>query len=915
MQLRGEAAGQIEDLEEQLYKLQQKVEQYPEALQIARQILAFRKDAGQPDDHWQVCDSRRLVTHLEHFRDLPEETQAAIARAYKLHEDGIAHTQSGSFNMAVEPLRDALEIRRATVGDDHIDTIDTFLTLAHSWDELGYRLAAERLNREALGIAERVLGDDHPTVGLACNNLAVNQRRSGKLKEAEIVCERSLKIRNLTLGGENLTTINTLSNLAAIYSQQDELLPKAQELFEQSREALSKMPVSNRQQFYLAAATNNLGHVLDRQGGAVRHQRAKDLFDQAFNIYSDIGHSNWLMAANNKAMNGVLRKSYDDAERDLQSLVDESVLVNGDPHPITVVLRTNLALIQVSMGKASDAEENARLAAASFEVARLNANTSGVERPSSVASGVSPNAVLSISRLSQNDFIGAWTAWESSLGRGLLDDVSARTLRHVPIEIANDEVRLLDTISSENKKIEGLRKKGKTITEATAYRDRIYAELSKTQSDFVDGNGALEGQVFDLTRIQNCLDNDDAIIGWLDVVDDFHGSIINAHWACAIRKVGNPHWIRLSGSGPDGRWISEDEELPLQFRRLLKSPSTTSPDEWRQLAKKLSDQRLAPLMPFLDGNSNQPPVRQLIVLPSKAMDGVPVFAMTDRFVATRAPSATLFAWLTQRSRSRLSAGLRSGRLLLIGNPTYIGTEWPKMKWAPFETAVVSALFDPAKKLILEESSANEIEIERLVDNGAIGDYELIHLSAHGQADREVGMHSFIVLTQSNSEDSVSQLVSKKRLTGELTAEQIFQTWKLNASLVTLSACESGLGSRKFGEGFIGFSYALHAAGADTVLVSQWRVDDKATALLMKRFYENLVGKRPELKGTPMRKTEALQEARIWLRSLKPNEINDLIEGFGYVPAGGVAGEPEQVLEKPFDHPYYWASFELFGSTE
>ena len=59
--------------------------------------------------------------------------------------------------------------------------------------------------------------------------------------------------------------------------------------------------------------------------------------------------------------------------------------------------------------------------------------------------------------------------------------------------------------------------------------------------------------------------------------------------------------------------------------------------------------------------------------------------------------------------------------------------------------------------------------------------------------------------------------------------------------VTLSACDSGLGKFSGGDGYLGFSQALFLAGARGLVVSLWQVDDAATALLMTRFYENLLG--------------------------------------------------------------------------
>ena len=159
------------------------------------------------------------------------------------------------------------------------------------------------------------------------------------------------------------------------------------------------------------------------------------------------------------------------------------------------------------------------------------------------------------------------------------------------------------------------------------------------------------------------------------------------------------------------------------------------------------------------------------------------------------------------------------------------------------------------------------------------------------------------------------LKGKPAYEGRLTAERILRAWKLDAELVTLSACESGLGRYAGGEGYLGFSQALFLAGARSLVVSQWQVDDTATALLMTRFYENLLGT-PEKTVKPLPKAEALAEAKRWLRGLSPDDVKQLTKD---LPTRGTRGrvEPRNKGDAPaavhgYDHPYYWSGFILVG---
>src|SRR5262249_11634918 len=108
------------------------------------------------------------------------------------------------------------------------------------------------------------------------------------------------------------------------------------------------------------------------------------------------------------------------------------------------------------------------------------------------------------------------------------------------------------------------------------------------------------------------------------------------------------------------------------------------------------------------------------------------------------------------------------------------------------------------------------------------------------------------------------------LDGRLTAAEVLEYWSLDAELVTLSACESGLGREGGGDGLLGFAQAFLLAGSRAVCLSLWQVDDTATALLMDRFYRNLLGKRED-GAKAMGKAAALQEAKHWLRNLTAGE--------------------------------------------
>ncbi len=184
----------------------------------------------------------------------------------------------------------------------------------------------------------------------------------------------------------------------------------------------------------------------------------------------------------------------------------------------------------------------------------------------------------------------------------------------------------------------------------------------------------------------------------------------------------------------------------------------------------------------------------------------------------------------------------------------------------------------------------------------------------------------MILTQTGLPDPLEQALGHKSVfDGRLLVREIQRTWDLKAELVTLSACETALGRESDGEGFVGFAQALLMSGARSVCLSLWRVDDKATSLLMTRFYQNLLGKRPAL-SKPMPKAEALQEAKQWLRSLtvdqidgelaalQRGEVRPLAKDSG-AASGTAPSSPKLTGNRPYDHPYFWAAFVLVGDPD
>ena len=186
----------------------------------------------------------------------------------------------------------------------------------------------------------------------------------------------------------------------------------------------------------------------------------------------------------------------------------------------------------------------------------------------------------------------------------------------------------------------------------------------------------------------------------------------------------------------------------------------------------------------------------------------------------------------------------------------------RLRYAPEEARSINELFEPNSRLLLG-SAATESRFKTLA-----GDYRMLHLATHSDFNKLNPMFSGLQLEADDDND------------GRLEVHEILRL-ELNADLVTLSACDTALGSGYFaevpaGDEFVGLTRAFLSVGSESVMASLWEVDDRSSVQLMQQFYERL-----ERSGADADRSAALMLAQQQLRSTK-----------GY------------------EHPYYWAPFVL-----
>lgn len=259
----------------------------------------------------------------------------------------------------------------------------------------------------------------------------------------------------------------------------------------------------------------------------------------------------------------------------------------------------------------------------------------------------------------------------------------------------------------------------------------------------------------------------------------------------------------------------------------------------------LYDLLFRPLEPLLAAPAGAGALERLTIVPHGLLHQVPFGALhsgqahlLDAYELVIAPSVTVRALCQRRLRPA------SGRALVFGAAD------ERIPAALEEAREVSGLL-PAATLF----QGADASVEQLRQGVAGGGVTLLHLACHGLFRADNPSYSALKLAD-----------------GWLVAREVEQL-SLAGALVALSACESGRSDVTPGDEILGLSRAFLAAGATTLVVSQWLVHDDSAAALMGRFYREL-----RLGNDP---AAALRLAQVALRESRP-------------------------------HPYYWAPFALLG---
>ena len=169
----------------------------------------------------------------------------------------------------------------------------------------------------------------------------------------------------------------------------------------------------------------------------------------------------------------------------------------------------------------------------------------------------------------------------------------------------------------------------------------------------------------------------------------------------------------------------------------------------------------------------------------------------------------------------LPASKNGTRILLMGDATEWSPDFPRLLNSPSELDRIEAQFPEGTRTRLTQTKATPAQYERELETP----YRYIHFATHAAANRSAPLESAIILSQAEGR-------------GKLTARDVLRS-RLNAELVSISACQSA-GARTYaGEGLVGLAWAFLRSGAHSVVAGLWDVSDYSSPLIMGALYSGL----------------------------------------------------------------------------
>lgn len=798
----------------------------------------------------------------------PDHTLVAAT----LNNLGTLYRKRGNNRDAERAYERSREIRERTLGANHRDLAPVLENLAALSYYKGDYAGALTLDRRVLEIREKNSGPDHPDVAEALSNLALVYAELGQLEKAEPLYERALAIAEKKFGRDHPNRTATLHNLGKLYLQQGDYT-KAEPFFQRALQIAENAGSPN--DTTIAYYLNSLGSLYTLQGN---YAQAEKLLSRALKMRERVLDADHYDVGRTCAE---LARLYG-----LQGDVAPSLMFQG--HAIRISEK-NIAL-NLAIGS-----EHQKLSYMSLVADDLN-QAIGLHANLAPENAVARDQSITSILQRKGRVLDAMTDSLKVLRQR--SDAQDRIL----IDRLNDTYSQLAELTLSGPQRVTLLEHQKRIKSLEERRGRLENEVSRRSAGFYAPTEPMT-----LSAIQSAIPDNAALIEFFSY-RPFDSKVAGGklgsprYVVYVIRRQGEILWKELGETKPIHSAIDE-------WRKALRDPKRT---DVQQLARAVDEKLMQPVRP-LAGDATQ-----LLLSPEGALNLIPFEALIDeqnRYLIERYRHTYL---TSGRDLLRLGAAPNSSsNPLVLADPSFgqpeatrvtttavprarpartanrqsvtAGTDFSDVYFAPLsatshEAQAIKSQFPEA--VVLTGRQASETLLKQTIAP------RMLHIATHGfflqdaaaAPVRPIPLGTRAISSSLAIENPLlrsglalagANLPSAGGDDGILTALEASGLNLWGTKLVTLSACDTGLGELKSSEGVYGLRRAFVLAGAETLVMSLWPVSDRVTRELMTSYYAGL--KQGQGRG------EALRQVQ--LRMLKRKERQ---------------------------HPFYWAGFVQLG---
>jgi len=921
--------GQFDELEEakRLFKQVGQLYQqgkYAEAIPLAEKILAtFEKVLG--------TENPEIVTFINLLAVLHQQ-QGNYAQAEPLYQRSLAISEKalgsqhpdvaiilnnlaemyrymGDYTKAEPLYQRSLTIWEKALGSEHPKVAISLNNMGELYRQMGNYIKAEPLYQRSLAIREKVLGSEHSDVGSSLNNLAELYRQMGNYAQAEPLYQRCLVILEKTLGSEHPHFAASLNNLAELYRQMSKYA-QAEPLYQRSLAILEK--VLGSQHPSIATILSNLALLYAQTGNYTQaeplYQRSLVVREKAFGSE----HSSVAASLNNLAELYHRMGNYAQAEPLYQRSLAILEKTLGSQHSDVAVSLNNLAGLYQAQGDIRRAVEF-QTRGANLEEQQLAANlTIGSESQKRAymrtLSGTTNSIVSLHVQAAPNNPEAASLALTTVLRRkGRILEVLTDSLITLRQNLTPENQKLLDQFNVTRSQLAALIFNQPKNLSLEEYRNQV-ANL-KTQAEKQEAELARRSTEFrklsqsaTIEAVQKLIPQNAALVE-LVLYEPFDAK--TAKWgtpryvAYILNSSGEIQWVDLGEAEPINQGVTE-------FRQALQSQSPNI----QKIARSLDAKIMQPIRQRL-GNT-----RTLLISPDSQLNLIPFAALVDENNRYLVENYSITYLGSGRDLLRLQNPVanRSNSVLLAnpdysnpgnssmqvasksrGNNSQRSTDLAQIQFGPLpgtlkEADAIAPLLSGIQKLTGSQATENALKQVRSP--------QILHIATHGffledvdlvappsglsrslqvEADLSVKPGRRVAGNQENPllRSGLALAGFNVRQSGDedgvLTAMEAAALNLWGTKLVVLSACETGVGDVANGEGVFGLRRAFAIAGAESQLLSLWKVDDEGTKDLMVSYYRRLLNNEG--------RSEALRQIQL-----------------------------EMLRNSKYQHPYFWAAF-------